>query len=739
MAKSGRAVRRISWRAVWANEVLRVFLWACFGACVARVGFPPLPSLFGMAVTGAVLLQGHPDPWVAIGAIVGMCSVTTAQQWPLALGYPALVAAWAFAPSLGLSRRAPALLLCQIVCLLVPCLLVMPISLGALAAWGLSAALCVVLTLLMSDAPKGLRLLRRHGAAAAGSLPGLVACAGLVLAGLCGIRFFFVPASGILACAATMIAASLFGAGAGVCVGLLSGLSLLLGGRDLNLPLLLVTGGLLCGLMPERRGWLACLALLGVAFALPWAWDMPGFSLLEVLLGGGLALLFIPALRRALRPPKPKTEPAPAQAANACANLLRQTQAFFADTAPPLDPQAAAGFPLRLTCRDCPRFGTCHERGGILPVLSEAMLSPTPPDQLPAYVARECVYPNRLLSTLQQLHQSARTEAVDRAASNLLRQQVAHRLEAVATWMSGLGVPAARQPRLERRLTDTLCAQGVAVNTCTVTAEGQPVVCLTLPALPLPQITAYITKCVNQALGTPMQLQTPEPHGKGIRLRFVPRARATLRIGSAVAPATGPECGDGFYHTALSDGRQVLLVCDAMGHGKGAAALRERLMGLVESILGLGIDPITTLQGLNALLCQEASVRTAAVDLLIFDPSACRMVWAKSGACPSVLLRGDQATLISSEAPPLGALEQGAPQVETIALCPGDTLVLCTDGLWPALEPSVHGALGSYLRAASAQTAAQSLLSLATEQDDALAVVIHVKGAREEVAKSQPA
>ncbi|MEU3725056.1 SpoIIE family protein phosphatase, partial [Streptomyces sp. NPDC031705] len=160
-------------------------------------------------------------------------------------------------------------------------------------------------------------------------------------------------------------------------------------------------------------------------------------------------------------------------------------------------------------------------------------------------------------------------------------------------------------------------------------------------------------------------------------------------LGYAVAAAYLPAepdaavGGDWYKCRVLPDGRILLAVGDACGHGLGAVARmaqqRHALAGLAHAP-GTDAGDLTT--WLNELICADPSGETATAVIGHIDTGR-RLTWACAGHPPPLLLRGSSATTLDSShrGPLLGLLPGDRYATATVDLRAGDVLLVYTDGL----------------------------------------------------------
>jgi Stage II sporulation protein E (SpoIIE)/ANTAR domain len=156
--------------------------------------------------------------------------------------------------------------------------------------------------------------------------------------------------------------------------------------------------------------------------------------------------------------------------------------------------------------------------------------------------------------------------------------------------------------------------------------------------------------------------------------------------------------GGDWYDTLLLPDRDVLLVVgDVAGHGidavTGMVAARNSLRGL--AITGAG--PGDLLGMLNGVMCHLTSGVVGTVVCGLYNPETRVLRWARAGHLPPVLLRDGTARALPLPGGVLLGMDPDACYEEaTLAMEPGDSLLLFTDGLIERRGESIEDVLAEF-------------------------------------------
>lgn len=174
---------------------------------------------------------------------------------------------------------------------------------------------------------------------------------------------------------------------------------------------------------------------------------------------------------------------------------------------------------------------------------------------------------------------------------------------------------------------------------------------------------------------------------------------AATRIQQALFPAVLPRHPDwscathhvaaagvgGDYHDILplSGDRWLVVVADVAGKGMPAAilmaGLRTRLRTLCETLN----DPAALAARLNhGMVIDTRPSEYATLFLALADPAAGTLTWVDAGHQPGLIVRADGTFVrLDGDDLPVGMFDEVAYTAHTVAIGPGDRLILFTDGV----------------------------------------------------------
>jgi HPt (histidine-containing phosphotransfer) domain-containing protein len=188
----------------------------------------------------------------------------------------------------------------------------------------------------------------------------------------------------------------------------------------------------------------------------------------------------------------------------------------------------------------------------------------------------------------------------------------------------------------------------------------------------------------------PPTTQLPQTAGLEIAVRYQPAATQHL-VG-----------GDWYDAVTLPSGQLLLVIGDIAGHGipvvTGMISMRNALRGLAMT----GAPPAQLLAWLNTSAAALPERVSGTVLCGRYDPATSTLVWARAGHLPPLLVRDGVASLLPLPAGPLlGAFSSPVYEESTLALAPGDRLVLFTDGLVERAQRDIDECLADLVETAA--------------------------------------
>lgn len=207
------------------------------------------------------------------------------------------------------------------------------------------------------------------------------------------------------------------------------------------------------------------------------------------------------------------------------------------------------------------------------------------------------------------------------------------------------------------------------------------------------------------------------------------RVAATYQPGGTDA-AVG---GDWYDVITLGAGRTALVIGDVMGRGVRAAAVMGQLRTAVRAYARLDLPPHEVIQLLDGLAGEIDATQIATCVYAVHDPSEGRLWYASAGHLP-ILIRDPDGTVRRAEEPTGPPLGTGG-WIHTsgsIALGPGCTAALYTDGLIERRDQDIDDGVAALTRALAGATGSPQVicdrllraLGVTSEHDDDVAVLV---------------
>src|SRR3982751_3414823 len=177
-----------------------------------------------------------------------------------------------------------------------------------------------------------------------------------------------------------------------------------------------------------------------------------------------------------------------------------------------------------------------------------------------------------------------------------------------------------------------------------------------------------------------------------IQLAMLPKG--TYRSGDVeICGITRPAntVGGDFYDVLpLTDGRIIVTLGDVAGKGSPAALLMALLLAVLRTLVDEDLDPPSLIERVNAQICRHSpSSRFITLFYAVYSPVTGSLTYVNAGQNPPMIRRLDgRYERLGSTGVALGMFEQSRFASVDTRLAPGETLVLYSDGITEAEDPS---------------------------------------------------
>jgi sigma-B regulation protein RsbU (phosphoserine phosphatase) len=211
-----------------------------------------------------------------------------------------------------------------------------------------------------------------------------------------------------------------------------------------------------------------------------------------------------------------------------------------------------------------------------------------------------------------------------------------------------------------------------------------------------------------------------------IQLALLPRglyAVGDVQISGLTKPAN--TVGGDFYDVLPQpDGRIVLTLGDVAGKGSPAALLMALFLASLRTLVEEKLEPSDLVARLNVQVCRHSPAsRFITLVYAVYDPASGHLTYVNAGQNPPLLRRASgRYDRLAATSVALGLFEHSTFSAAETRLDPGDLLVLYSDGITEAEDPSGEPLEESGLELVVERHASESVSAIAT------AVITAVEG-----------
>jgi len=147
-------------------------------------------------------------------------------------------------------------------------------------------------------------------------------------------------------------------------------------------------------------------------------------------------------------------------------------------------------------------------------------------------------------------------------------------------------------------------------------------------------------------------------------------------------------CGD-TIHTFSADSYFYTMLADGMGSGREAALVSRITCAFAEKLTECGGSLTSTVESINNFIMTQNFECSSTIDLLQLDLQSGEANFIKSGAAPSLIVRGGSVYKVSSKSMPIGLTKECNAELITMPLEDGDIVVMISDGVASDFESSL--------------------------------------------------
>ena len=177
-----------------------------------------------------------------------------------------------------------------------------------------------------------------------------------------------------------------------------------------------------------------------------------------------------------------------------------------------------------------------------------------------------------------------------------------------------------------------------------------------------------------------------------IQLAMLPAGTATIgdaEISGMTRPAN--TVGGDFYDVLpLADGRVIVTIGDVAGKGSPAALLMALLLAVLRTLVDEELEPRPLMERLNRQICRHTpGSRFITLFYAVYTPGTGALMYVNAGQNPPLLRRRDGCVeRLAGTGIALGMFDASTYDAVTTSVDPGDMLVMYSDGITEAEDPS---------------------------------------------------
>ena len=564
----------------------------------------------------------------------------------------------------------------------------------------------------------------------------LFSCAVL---GISDISLYGISPAAALVCAATLLFASLGGAGTGAACATALGAMLCVGGRK-EYMIYVCAQGLVCGCV-YRLGSLAVAfsaLLISAALAFYSRGGLEPFAASAI--GAGIFLMlpraftsevgrFINAEMQRERNRKEyltRLRNVTAQRLEDFSQVFAEMGGIFSQPVERAAPQAWNIDALMPVCGGCPAFNRCWcDKGRLYDAMEQIVRGERPP-----FFIERCMRLDRLSALSGELIWARLREAELCSRLNEATVLAGRQLTGVAAVVDSISERLEKDIRfddaLEAKLMRKFDIAGCSAKNVTAQYSGGRLTVSVEGRTCMRQCSGAALRVVNEESRKKMRLAGRECDSG---CRFVFEQAQNTEVSASISQLSqSGDCGDSAIAESLGQGRFLMAISDGMGSGTAAHNESAAAIALLKRLYSAGVDREVAVEAVNRLLLLRGeNDMFSTLDVCCIDLVEGRAELCKLGAPPSYWLCADGVRMLCAETLPAGVVERAQPQVYSFDVKVDDWIIMFSDGAHDAISDPVQAV--RKFACGKPELTAKCLLKLASENgadDDATVIAAHI-------------
>ncbi len=306
-------------------------------------------------------------------------------------------------------------------------------------------------------------------------------------------------------------------------------------------------------------------------------------------------------------------------------------------------------------------------------------------ENIPEHFCEKCVRPGEFINEINHVYELYKRDVLRRADAVETRDLVAGQygeLNSLFTGMAGDIEDGFKfLEKEEEQIVDELDKNGIMPYEVSAieSTSGRCEVYLRLP--PVIRRTA-VEGIISEVMGRTFSYEETE----GGLSKYVSKPDYTVDAAVLQLPQDGSEeNGDSVTTFTVGGSEFYAVLADGMGSGSEARYESAAALRLLTSFLRAGFSVKTALGILNSAMCLNIGGETySTVDIMRIDLYTGEAEFFKIGSAESVILCGDEVSVLSSSSAPVGILSDIRLGSKKMTLGEGDTVLMMTDGITEA-------------------------------------------------------